>query len=55
MPSKLINYMKYQVTDPGKMDSPPEFQQTVSRGHEKNAVAILVQSIVQRYISLEKY
>ena len=47
--------MKYQVTDPGKMNPFPEFHQTVYRVHEHHSVDILVQGICQRYTSLEMY
>ena len=46
MPSKIVHWMKFQGTDPGKLDSPPKFYQTVSRGYEHHSVAILVQGIL---------
>ena len=46
MPSKLIHWIKYQLTDPGNLEYPPEFHQTVSRGCERHSVAIIVQGIL---------
>ena len=46
MPSKLIHWMKYKGTDPGKLESPPEFHHTVSRVHYHHSVVILVQGIL---------
>ena len=46
MPSKLIHWKKYQGTDPGNLDSPPGFYQTMSRSHEHHYVAIIVQGIL---------
>ena len=37
--------MKYQGTDPGNLESPPEFHQNFPRICEHHAVAILVQDI----------